>query len=130
MLFFGHRFIGNEQFYHISSIDAIQNTPPSSTVYIEYCEDNLEVIKHTISNEVKTALHVENITQVVYASALGASYIVVSKNLAISAQNIAQNYLFDAKILVSIDDESDIEELALGGVDGVICSNAIIKINS
>ena len=130
MIFFGHRFIESELFYHISSIDAIENTPPSSTVYIEYSEDNLEIIKHTISNEVKTALHVENITQVVYASALGASYIVVSKDLATSAQNIAQNYLFDAKILVSIDDESDIEELALAGVDGVICSNAIIKINS
>ena len=130
MIFFGHRFIDSESFYHISSIDAIQNTPSNSIIYIDYSEDNLDIIKHAVDNEVRIALHVENVKEIVYASALGVSYIAVSKDLAKTAQNLADNYLFDAKILVSIDDENDIEELALLGVDGVVCSNAIIKINS
>ena len=130
MLFFGHRFIDGENFYHISSIDAIGNTPPSSTVYINFSEDNLDIIKHAIVNDVKVALHVEDVTSIVYGNALGVSYLVLDKELAKTAQNLADTYLFDSKILVSIEDEKDIEELALLGVDGVICSNAVIKINS
>jgi len=130
MLFFGHRFIESEHFYHISSIDSINNTPPSSTIYIEFNEDNLDIIKYAIDNGVKIALHVENVTQIVYGSALGVDYLLVAKELSKTAQNLADMYLFDAKILVNIEDEKEIEELALLGVDGVVCSNAIIKINS
>ena len=69
----------------------------------------------------------KNITELIYASNLNASYIIVEKDLAHSAQNIANEYLFDAKILVSIQDENEIEEFALNSIDGVIFSNAIIK---
>ena len=130
MLFFGHRFISNEVFYHISSIDDITHTPPSSTLYLAFSEKNLDIISHATLNNVKIALLVEDITQLMYASSLGASYIIVDKTLAKTAQNIAQEYLFDAKILVHIFHDEEIEELALLGVDGVIYANAIIKITS
>ena len=130
MLFFGHRFIDSENFYHIQSIDSIQNTPPSSTVIVDFKEENLDIIKHATLNSIPLALQVQNITQIVYASSLGASYIVIPKELAKTAQNIADNYLFDAKILVHVEDEEEIEELALLGVDGIIFSNAVIKVNS
>jgi len=130
MLIFGHRFISSDALYHVSSIDAVKNTPPSSTVFLPFSEENLDIINHVTQNSVLFALSVESITQIVYASLLGALYIVVPKDLAKSAQDIANNYLFDAKILVSIEDEDEIEELAVLGVDGVIFSNAVIKINS
>ena len=76
------------------------------------------------------AISVENITEILYASALGASYIVVEKELAKTAQNLADNYLFDAKILVMIESEDEIEELALLGADGVIFADAIVKVNN
>lgn len=97
---------------------------------MEFEEKNLDIINHAALNSVKTALHVKNITEILYASSLGASYIIIEKELAKTAQNIAENYLFDAKILALIEDEDEIEELALLGVDGVIFSNAIIKIVS
>jgi hypothetical protein len=130
MIFFGHRFINSKNFYHISSIEAILNTPPSSTLYIEFSETNLDIITHAKLNSMPMAIYAEDITDVLYASSLGANFIVVPKNLAKSAQNIAENYLFDAKILSTIEDEDEIEELALLGVDGVIFPNTIIKINS
>ena len=130
MYIFGHRFIDSDNFYHVPNIDAIPNTPSNAIIYLEFSEDNLDIITHAISNEVLLALKVESITEIIYASSLGASFIVVSKELAKTAQNIANNYLFDAKIIVQISDESEIEELAILGVDGVIFSNAIIKINS
>lgn len=130
MIFFGHRFIESENFYHICCIEAILNTPPSSTLYIEFSEENLDVINHALINSMPLCIFVKNINQLLYASALGAKYIAVEKELAKTAQNIAETYLFDAKILALIEDEEEIEELALLGVDGTIFPNAIIKINS
>ena len=130
MLFFGHRFIESENFYHIQSIDAIQNTPPSSTILVDFDEENLDIINHIRVNSILLAIQVQDITQIVYASSFDSKYIILSKELAKTAQNLADNYLFDAKILVHIENENEIEELALLGVDGVIFSNAIIKINS
>lgn len=129
MLLFGHRFIESERFYHVFDIDDVANTPPSSKIYLDFSEDNLDIIKYLQQNSVVFALNVKNITQLIFASALGASFITVQKSFAKTAQNIAENYLFDAKILVHIKDEDDIEEFAELGIDGVIFSEAIIKIS-
>ncbi len=130
MLIFGHRFIQSKSFYHIQSIDAIPNTPPSSTLYIPFDEQNLDIINYLTLNQITFALEVSSITEVMYASSLGASYIIVTKEILTMAQNIANSYLFDAKILIMIEDESEIQEMALLGVDAVLFSSAIIKINS
>ena len=130
MLLFGHRFIESEKFYHINDVASINNTPPSSTLFLDFSEENLDVIQHFNENDLSFVLRVQNITQLIYANALNADYIAVDKDLAKSAQNIAESYLFDAKILVMSSDERDIEELALLGVDGLLCATAIIKINS
>ncbi len=128
MLLFGHRFIESERFYHVFDIDAIVQTPPSSTIYLEFEEKNLDIIEYLNQNAIKFALKVHNVTELIYASALGASYIHVEQNLAKTAQKIAENYLFDAKILVHIESEDEIEEMALLGIDGVMFAEAIVKI--
>lgn len=130
MILFGHRFIKSEKFYHVFDIDGISHTPPSSIIYLEFDEKNLDIIEHLQLNAINYALKVEDITQIIYAESFDASFIVVHKELAKTAQEIATNYLFDAKILVSIEEEEDIEELALLGVDGALFSNAVIKVTS
>ena len=130
MLLFGHKFIPSQNFYHVFTIDAIIKTPPNAIIYLEFFPDNLDIITYLQNNHINFALRVKDITSIIYASALGASFIIVPKQLAHDAQNIAQNYLFDAKIIVHIEDENEIEPLAIQGIDGVIFSNAIIKINS
>jgi hypothetical protein len=127
MLLFGHRFIPSESFYHITTIDAISKTPPSSKVFLEFSEDNLDIIQHLTKNSVKFVLSVKNIRELIYASSLEASYILVQKEIAKSAQNIAESYLFDAKILVSLEDEDQIEEMAMLNLDGVLFPSAIIR---
>ena len=127
MLLFGHRFIPSESFYHITTIDAISKTPPSSKVFLEFSEDNLDIIQHLVKNSVKFILSVKNIRELIYASSLEASYILVQKEIAKSAQNIAESYLFDAKILVSLEDEDQIEEMAMLNLDGVLFPSAIIR---
>ncbi|DAB30846.1 MAG TPA: hypothetical protein CFH84_01870 [Sulfurimonas sp. UBA12504] len=130
MILFGHRFIPSENFYHISNIDCIQRTPPSSIVCFEFNEENLDIITHVKSNAVTFALRLTNVTELIYASNLGAKYAILLPKMAKTAQDIAENYLFDMKILVLIEKEEEIEELAILGVDGVIFVNAIIKTNS
>jgi len=130
MLLYGHRFIPSESFYHVLDIDSIKNTPPSSVVHIEFCEENLDIIEHTKMNQVRSSICCQTITELIYASSLGATFIVIHPDLCKNAIKVANDYLFDAKILVLIQDENEIEGLALTGVDGVIFSNAIVKINS
>jgi len=128
MLLFGHRFIQSKSFYHISNIDAITDTPPSSTIYFEFSEENLDIINHANLNHISMALRVNTIQELIYASSLNANYMIIDKEMAKSAHNIAQNYLFDAKVLVKISEDEEIEEMATLGVDGVIYSSAIIKV--
>ena len=128
MLLFGHSLIKSEKFYHIKEIEDIQKTPPNSTVILEFSKDNIDIVEYLNQNFVKFALYAENIKDVILSNALDASYIVVKDKLAKSAQNLANEYLFDAKILVFGEDENDIEKFAMQGIDGIIFPNAIVKL--
>lgn len=128
MLLFGHRFIPSERFYHIDDTDAINHTPANSLLYLPFSQKNLDIIDYLNINGLSFALEAATLREVIYASALGASFIVVHEELAKSAQNAADNYLFDAKILCRIDTEEKIEELASESIDGVVFSEAIVKI--
>ncbi len=130
MLLFGHRFIPSETFYHITNVDDIKHTPPASLLTLPFSEENLDIIYYCNENQLRFALSIHTLRELVYASALNASYIIVTQALAQMAQKLAQEYLFDAKILVKIDKDDEIEAMALLGVDGVIYPNAVIKITS
>lgn len=130
MLLFGHRFIDSERFYHIDDIDAIAHTPPGSLLYLAFSKANLDIIAHLNANALRFGLEAQTLRDVIYANALGASYIIVEEDLANNAQKVAENYLFDAKILCRIDEEEKIEAMAHEGIDGILFPEAIIKISS
>ncbi len=130
MLIFGHRFITSERLYHIGDVEAILHTPSNSLIYLPFSEQNLDIITHLRSNTIRFALEAETIRDVIYAENLGAAFIIVKDELAKSTQKIAETYLFDAKILVHIQEESQIETMAYEGIDGVLFSDAIVKITS
>lgn len=129
MLLFGHRFIKSESFYHISDIEDVSKTPSNSIVYLKFSEENLDIIEYLNNNHIAFALGVKNVTELIYASQLQASFMILSKKMAKTAQNLADNYLFDAKILAQIEEEEEIEELALLGIDGAVFTEAIVKIS-
>lgn len=126
MLIYGHRFIPSESFYSIDNTQQISQTPSNSTIHIEFDEENLDLISYANANQINTAIAAKNIREIVYASSLGASFIIVNKNLAKVAKDIANEYLFDAKILVLIEKEEEIEHFTLLGIDGVIFPNTFI----
>jgi len=127
MLIFGHTYIEFTPFYHISEISDIERTPANSTLFLEFNEANLDVIKHLQSNKLRFALEVTNLEALVLAHNLNCTYMVVSETLAKSAQTVAENYLFDAKILCRVQQDQALEEIILEGIDGVIYPSAIIK---
>lgn len=130
MLLFGHPYIGSERFYHIDDIDAIDHTPANSMLYLDFSEKNLDIIDHLVTNELVFALGVTSLREVIYASALGAAFIIVHEDIAKSAQDAADSYLFDAKVLCRIETEEQIERLVSEAIDGVLFSEAIIKVTS
>jgi hypothetical protein len=130
MLIFGHPYIKSESFYHIESVEAILHTPSNSTIYIIFNEKNLDLIDYARKNSIKFCLQVASLKELIFAYNLQASYIITSQENIIEAQKCAETYLFDTKIITLIKDDSEIETMARRSIDGVIYSNAIIKITS
>ncbi|NOZ89750.1 MAG: hypothetical protein GXO60_00530 [Epsilonproteobacteria bacterium] len=126
MLIFGHLWMESPQFYQIDTIDDIIDTPSNSIVSIDSLAKNIELIKHCQKNFIPFCLHINSIKEAIFANSFGAKYIISSKDLAKEIMPIAQNYLFDTRVLAQISDEDEIEEMAKAGVDGVILSSSII----
>lgn len=122
MIVIGHKLINSPIFYYVKNIDSIKSTPSNSIILIDF---HMDLIEYCVNNNLKFALHVKSIKELVFANNFEASYILVEEALAQNAQKIANEYLFDSKILVKIKDEEKIEELALQGIDGVIFPEGI-----
>ena len=128
MLLFGHPYIPSPLFYHIATQEAIEHTPPNSYICIEFHEKNLDIIRYMQEQKLSFALICNTVNELIFAHNLDASFIVVESDLGKTAQKIAENYLFDAKILVRIHSDEQIETLAFEGIDGGIFKEAVIKI--
>jgi len=128
MLLFGHSFIKSENIYHISDIDSILKTPPNATLYLEFSIDNLDIISYLVKNSIRYVLKIHNIEELIYANALEATFALVDSKLAKTAQQTAESYIFDTKILVYSEDEKEIEKYALLSLDGILFPSAIIKV--
>jgi nicotinate-nucleotide pyrophosphorylase len=126
MIILGHKFFENEKLYTISSFEQIKNTPTNSTLLLNFQEnDILNFIKDLKENSISFALEVQSIKELIFANNFGAKFILLEEFLAVDAQKIANEYLFDSKILVKINSEEEIEKLALLGIDGVVFNEAI-----
>ncbi len=124
MILIGDDNISYENIEKIDSIKDISSTKPQATALFDF---DLEILKYTQTNDINSAVIVNNIKEVIYASSLNARYIIVENNLSKVAQKIADNYMFDSKILVIIKDENEIEQSAIDEIDGIIYLDRIEK---
>lgn len=122
MIVIGDKLIPFEEFFKINSIDDIKNTKANSTVLFTYCD---EIAKFCFENEISFAIAVNSIKEAVYSSNLNAKYIITNKELSKELQKIADNYMYDAKILAIIESSDEFEEIAKAQIDGVIFKNLI-----
>lgn len=129
MLIFGHPLIPSPTLYHIEDTEALVHTPPNGIVLTAFDEKHMDLVNYLRENDIRFALDVASIRELVLGENLGCTYLLVDKTLAKSAQKVAETYLFDAKILCRIDNESEIEPMAFEGIDGVICPEGIVKVS-
>lgn len=117
MIFIGDELVPCEETMMIFHKDQIAESKPNSTVLFNY---NSEILGFAKQNSVSCGVIVSNITQALYCNALDAKYIVCSKDMAKEIQVIAENYMFDSKILAIIDSNNELPSIASNEIDGVI----------
>ena len=117
MILIGDENVEYETIEKISTINDISTTTSNATVLYNF---DFDILKYTQQNNINSAVIAKNLEEVIYASTFGVRYIVVKKNIVKQAQNIANNYLLDSKILVIIESSNDIVENAIDEIDGVI----------
>ncbi|MDD5406624.1 MAG: hypothetical protein PHE73_06775 [Sulfurovaceae bacterium] len=126
MLVFGHSLIPCKPWYTASSIDDILQPPPSSIILISNLSENSDIAMHCKKNDLPFAVKTESIKDAVIAANLGASYALCEIENTREIQQIANEYLWTMRIITPINDENEIESIALQGIDGVIFKNFIV----
>lgn len=125
MLLIGHELIPYEPFYRVVSVEEITKTPSKAVVLFDF-EPTLAA--YCVAQNVSFALHVKHIKELVLANALGATYFVVDKSLALHAQKIADDYLFDGKVLLLSNDDNEIEFAASHAIDGILFEAGMVNL--
>lgn len=124
MILIGDDLVPFETIQTINKIDEIKNTSSNATIVFDYKED---ILKYCFEQKVPSAVIVTSIKEAIYSNALSARYIIASKELASSLQKVAENYMFDSKILSVIESSNELEDVALMEIDGVIYKKIICK---
>jgi len=94
-------------------------------VLLEPLVDSHRFAQYCQENDIAYALVTNNLDDAIFANALGAKYMICEEDIALMIQPIAQEYLFDARILVLIHNTKEISKIARGGIDGVVFAEAI-----
>ncbi len=117
MILIGDPNIEYENIEKIASIEDIKQSTPNGTVLFDF---DFEILKYTKLNDINSAVTVHSIKEAIYASKLSAKYIIPRINILVQVQKIADNYMFDSKILAVIENSDEIEKIAFDEIDGAI----------
>ena len=119
MLIFNHPHIPAPTLYPIKSLEEIKKTAPNTIVWFDF---DFALLQFCQKNSIQCVVTIKNVQQAVYANALGATYLICKMPLAKKVQKIAENYLFDAKVIALID-ERVLDNAIEAGIDGVFLTN-------
>ena len=117
MKIIGDNLIPFEDFFKVLSIEDIKNTKANSMLFFDFNED---LLKYSNSENLNFLVYVSSIKEAIYASNFNAKYIICKNKLAKKLQKIADNYMWDSKILTIIKSSEDLEKVALEEIDGAI----------
>ncbi|RLA69290.1 MAG: hypothetical protein DRG09_06120 [Epsilonproteobacteria bacterium] len=125
MIIIGHPWIKSNRFLKVFSIKCIEESQPGDIVLLEPLVDSHNYAIHCQNNNIPFAVVVSTLTDALFANALGAKYIICEEDDALMIQPLANEYLFDTRLLVLIHTEKEICKIARGKVDGVLFAEAI-----
>ena len=122
MILIGDKLVPFEDIFLIKNIKDIENTKANSTVLFDF---NEEILTYCYKNELFCAVVVNSIKEAIYCNNLNVKYIISEKELSIELQKIADNYMYDSKILAIIDSNKELEQVAKLEIDGIIYRNLL-----
>ncbi|MBP6162754.1 MAG: hypothetical protein KA438_01175 [Aliarcobacter sp.] len=122
MILIGDKLVPFEDIFLIKNIKDIENTKANSTVLFDF---NEEILTYCYKNELFCAVVVNSIKEAIYCNNLNVKYIISEKELSIELQKIADNYMYDSKILAIIDSNEELEQVAKLEIDGIIYRNLL-----
>ena len=125
MIILGHPDIPYDPLYYVENAEEIAKTPPNSTLWLGPFTEVKPLARHCFTHRLAYAVMAQSVRDALLANALHVRYILCDLSLARKVQKIADTYLFDAKILVPVSEEKEMELIAEAGIDGVIFQNAI-----
>jgi hypothetical protein len=125
MIIIGHPWIESIHFCKVFSEEDIKNSKPGDVVLLEPLVDTIDLAKYCQLNDIPYAVTVNTLNEAIFCNALNAAYMICEEDEACVIQPIAQEYLFDTKVLVLIQEEKDIVKIARSGIDGVVLPEAI-----
>jgi len=125
MILIGHPWIKSPEFCRVFSLDDIKASRAEQIILLEPLVDSHKLAQYCQENGIAYAVVVNTLDEALYANALGASYMICDEDTALMVQPVAQEYLFDTRVLVLIHSEKEISKIARGGIDGVIFAEAI-----
>jgi hypothetical protein len=125
MIIIGHPWVKSQKFCKVFSYENIKASSSNDIILLEPLVDSNGYAVYCKENNIPYAVVVNSLEDAIFANALGAKYIICEEDDALTIQPIAQEYLFDTRILVLIHIEKEIGKIARAGIDGVIFAEAI-----
>ena len=125
MIIIGHPLVEYLPFYEIISLEDIKNTPPNSRVIFEF---DAKMANYCQKNGVSFAMKIKDKQEAVLSNALEADFIVVEKEIAKEVQSLAEDYIFDSKVLLLAVSESDFEWAIESRIDGILFEKAVKRV--
>jgi len=127
MLIFGHPWIESPKFVKIFSISEIKKTSPDDILLLEPLNVSWQIAQYCKREGLHYAVTVNSVRDAVFVNALGADFIISEHEMSITIQRVAEDYMFDTKILVLIEEEKYIDSIIRFGIDGVVFPSAITQ---
>ena len=127
MLIIGHPWIKSQKLRKVFSIEDIKKSHADEIVLLEPLVDSHVFAEYCQENSIAHAVVTTSLEDALFANALGAKYMICEEDVALMIQPVAQEYLFDARVLVLIHNKKEIVKIARGGIDGVIFAEAIYE---
>lgn len=118
MIIIGHKLVDYDKFNEIKNLDEMVKYDNLLFSYNEIFIENAKNMNKIFS------VKVGNINEILIANGAGARFIIVNKKMAKTAQELADKYLFDAKIAV-FDSPRHLKDLADMGIDAVILKEGV-----
>ncbi|AXX92391.1 hypothetical protein CPU12_06765 [Malaciobacter molluscorum LMG 25693] len=117
MILIGDNNIPFEEVQKVKDINDFLKTKPNTLVLFNYQQ---KMVEYCSKNSLIYAVVIKDLKEAIYANALSAKYIICEKSISKDIQEVADNYMFDSKILAIIDSNEEFIEIAKNQIDGII----------